>query len=379
MRPLENPDDAKRYFGRSEIKSQLEQKLTNEIRKEGANHTIFYGEAGSGKTQTLMYAKEFLNEKYKGEMYTFYVKCPGLADKNLVNLFGELIRKLTTKFITDTMIKCYQTLDEELKLEHDTDREKVINAFSERLDHNSDLARVMLFYRENSHKEEKRYLVQRWFAGEKLSTKDKSEIGVIKDNSYVDSAIQTFVGILKMNLIAHKGEKMIVMMLDELENAKQAGGQEWPHFFRELLDSDSFAMFLCAQIETLDELTFFRDQAVKSRFPANAIIELPPFQTDQEIKEFVIDFLKYMHKQDCKPTIKEIISKITKSTQETLTEELYPFTEELINYIETYLRSKDMDPTPRYIQEALQDFIDTAITKKPDTKVIDKKIIEESL
>jgi len=317
MDPLANSEDAKQYFGRKEVKSKLEEKLSNEIRIEGKNDTMFYGESGTGKTQTLLFAKEFLKKNYKGKMYSVYVECTGLSAKSFVNFYAEIIRKLTTKFITDTMIECYLKLDDELKLEHDADREKVINSFSERLDYNTDLARVMLFYRENSHREEKRYLVQRWFAGEKLQAKEKMELGVIKDNSNADSALQTLIGIFKMNVIAHKGEKMIVLMLDEMENVKAATGQEWIHAFRQLLEAKSLAMLLCGQVESMEELYLFRDEAVKSRFPANAQVELPAFPTDDEIKDFVRDFIQYMPKQDCKPSIKERVQKYSKLTKET--------------------------------------------------------------
>ena len=58
--PKINPEDARFYFGRSEIEERLKGQLRRSFVDPGVPKMVVYGSFGSGKTQTLSYLEHYL-------------------------------------------------------------------------------------------------------------------------------------------------------------------------------------------------------------------------------------------------------------------------------------------------------------------------------
>lgn len=372
LNPTSNPEDSAIYAGRDDLRTQLEKRVNRAILVNQKLHTILWGPYGGGKTHTLYYIKHYLESNPVGQRKpeVFVLVCPAFVKNTFVELYSAIIRELGKKFILELLRNCYEILEPNLKKKPDEERIQIIH---EKIG-NRDVAYAMLTIMRPQSDE---YLVWKWFSGEACSSGEKKTLGVLKDNSKSEDAISTLESIVRMYEIANEGKKLLVLMIDELENltALKGTAQDFIHGFRKMVDQTTLAIFGAATAGSVDSLPVLRNPAVKQRigFPHN-FIEIQPF-TPEGAKKFVSALLKQIRpaNTDLAKRIEECKRK--KLTSETLSKEFFPFTEELIEEIINGIQADGEPLIPRNIEMKLTDVIGDALARTSPPEVFDTSIL----
>jgi len=217
------------------------------------------------------------------------------------------------------------------------------------------------------------YSVVKWLSGEKLTSREKATLNVISDNSDPFVAAQTLLTLFK--LFNKFENKYVLLMLDEMEAINVLGDRrkeaEFEEFLRILVSETKNLGVLIAftsklGIEDAPEM-FKSTSPVGSRigYPQN-YIWLKEFNELELTKNFVKELLRAL--RDDKVDIAKLVKKHQAQTDEKLTEEFYPFTEEAIEVMfEMSTQSGMIKPLlPRDIEKTLTDALgDAMIQNKP--------------
>lgn len=373
LNPTANPDDSSIYAGRDNLRSQLEKRVNRAILVNQKLHTILWGPYGGGKTHTLYYIKHYLESKPVGERTpeVYALVCPAFVRNTFVELYSAIIRELGKKFILELLHSCYDILEPQLKKKPDEERIQIIH---DRIG-NRDVAYVMLTIVRPQSDE---YLVWKWFSGEACSSGEKKTLGVLKDNSKSEDAINTFESLVRMYEIAYEGKKLLVLMIDELENltALRGTAADFVHGFRKMVDQTTLAIFGAATAGSVDSLPVLRNPAVKQRigFPHN-FIEIQVF-TPEDAMKFVSALLKQLRPAGADVPKRMQECKRKKITSETLSEQYFPFTEELVEAIINGIQGDGEPLIPRNIEMKLTDVIGDALARTSPPEVFDTSILQ---
>ena len=121
------------------------------------------------------------------------------------------------------------------------------------------------------------------------------------------------------------------------------------------------------------------NEHVYSHLPAESIINLLPFDTNEqetEVTSFVRELIAYH--RDRTIDLSECIEKnkhVSESVDETLTEEFFPFTNEIIKNVGAWIDQQQEPKRKRYpgeIMRALNDFVTKGLQKDPNTIIFTK-------
>ncbi|MEM2673913.1 MAG: ATP-binding protein [Candidatus Bathyarchaeia archaeon] len=360
--------DAEIFVGRDDVKERLESRLKRAIATGTSMHTVIYGDYGSGKTHTLNYIYKFLYRQ-KLDVLPIFVRQPRITKKSdPSDLYASIINAISMTEIFDLFVKIYDSVQDQIKDVPDLYRRVDI---LRSVIGNRDLAFIV--YRYVTTRPSEDYIVVKWLFGEKLSAREKATLNVISDNSDPFNAAQTLLTLFR--LFNKFARKYVLLMLDEMESLAVLGDRrkelEFQEFLRVLVDETKNVGVIIAfttklGIEDAPEM-FKSTSPIGSRigYPQN-YIWLKEFNEIELTKNFVKELIKAL--RDEKIDVAKLVEKYQSETNENLSIDFYPFTEEAIEVMfEMSTQSGQVKPLlPRDIQKALTDALgDAMIQNKP--------------
>ncbi|MBI3842153.1 MAG: DUF2791 family P-loop domain-containing protein, partial [Thaumarchaeota archaeon] len=238
-----NPEDSNIFAGREALKNQLKKRVTR-ARVSGAKlNTLLYGTYGGGKTHTLYYIQKLLKEKeIAGKSVDCYLfPYPTVTKGNFVDFYEEIMKNLGDNFVFETIIKCYDELEKSLSLAGKDLKDK-IDLINERIK-NRDLTKILM---DKIRLVENDDLIWKWLQGKPCSPAEKKALGVTDDNSTPNNAIKTLEGFVKMYEKGNKEQRILVLLVDELEHLDdiKGEGRDITNGFRMICDQESLG-FIC--------------------------------------------------------------------------------------------------------------------------------------
>ena len=369
--------DAGIFVGREDVKKRLEDRLRRAIVTGTSLHTVIYGDYGSGKTHSLNYTYKFLGQQ-KLDVLPIFVRQPRITKKsNPSHLYSSIISAISMTEIFELFVKTFDSVQDRLKdITELYRRVEVLRSFIK----NRDLAFVVHKYYTARPIED--YSVVKWLSGEKLTAREKAALNVISDNSDPFVAAQTLLTLFKLfNAVANK---YVLLMLDEMEALNILGD------YRKQMEFEEFLRILVSETRNIGVLLAFTTKmgmedapemfkstsAVGSRigYPQN-YIWLKEFNEIELTKNFVKELVASL--RDEKVDVEALVKKCRSQTDEKLSVEYFPFTEEAIEVMfDLSTHSGMIKPLlPRDIEKTLTDALGDAMIQNKtfaDTEIISR-------
>ncbi len=101
------------YFGRDDIKSQLQKQIRRSFIAPGVPKMMVYGPYGSGKTQTLFYLEHYLRtappSSVKGTPHTLYLTIEMRSNSSAANFHMQLMEALGKDIVSNWVRRLFDT------------------------------------------------------------------------------------------------------------------------------------------------------------------------------------------------------------------------------------------------------------------------------
>lgn len=362
--PKVNPDDAKLYFGREQLRDRIKKQVSRAFIDPQVPKMMFYGAYGSGKTQTLYHmAWDMAANKpgsCKGQPHVVHldieVQSKSSADSWHLQM-TEALEMGTVQGWLNTLFSSSANFEQEVaKL---TSEANLQMGFKQ-LRGGGDLA----------------FSAWRWLTGQALAAKELQEIKVTRKLG--DVGVGDLVSaIIALGNLARAVGKDLVFFMDEMEglqNVKQGDAAEsWHDYLRKLSDNSnsSVGFVLGFKADTIDDAPRILVRPdVTSRVGKQNLIELETLAAPANVKTFVEDMLTHLideTKAQELITSQSLPSKWKK----------YPFTESAFDLMCDYACQDPHKSTPRNIIRTINECAITAWDANPKKRVIDDSIVND--
>ncbi|HOM97990.1 MAG TPA: hypothetical protein P5523_05745 [Bacteroidales bacterium] len=360
--PKVNPDDAKFYFGREEIKNRIKAQLRRSFVEPGVPKMVIYGSFGSGKTQTLFHLEHYLQnnqlEACRQTPKTLHLDLEMHSRSDHKSWHLQLIETLGKSEVSswiDRLFSRTQNLDAELK-----------NIFG-----NINMAEAAKNLRVGG---DIGLLAWRWFCGYELKPNELERLNVTRSLGDLGAGdmVNALVGIGRL---AERNDEKIIFLMDEAEqfkNVKTGDATESLHtYLRKLAEpSNSSVGFIIASYAlTLDDMAELLVRAdVRTRLGENNFVEIPPLPSIRDVQIFLKELLAELVDQD--KAEQKIQSESLGVSLET-----YPFTAEAFDMLCEFASQDPIKALPRNLIKAVNECaISTWDERKP---IIEPNIVNE--
>jgi hypothetical protein len=360
--PKVNPDDARFYFGREEIKNRIKAQLRRSFVEPGVPKMVIYGSFGSGKTQTLFHLEHYLQNE-----------CPEACRQTprILHLDLEMHSKSDHK---DWHLQLVETLGK-----------STVSAWIDRLfsrTQNLDTELRSIFGNVNMAEAAKNLraggdiglLAWRWFCGYELRPNELERLNVTRSLGDLGAGdmVNALVGIGRL---AERNEEKLIFLMDEAEqfkNVKTGDATESLHtYLRKLAEpSNSSVGFIIASYAlTLDDMAELLVRAdVRTRIGENNFVEIPPLPSIKDVEIFLKELLAELVEQN--KAEKKIQNESLGVSLET-----YPFTAEAF---EVLCEFASQDPTKALPRNLIKAVNECAISAWDERKpIIEPDIVNE--
>ncbi|MEW6215141.1 MAG: hypothetical protein AB1478_08075 [Nitrospirota bacterium] len=360
--PKVNPEDAKFYFGREEIKNRIKAQMRRSFVEPGVPKMIIYGSFGSGKTQTLFHLEYYLQnerpEACRQNPRTLHLDLEMRSKSDHADWHLQLMETLAKETVTkwvENLFNQVSNLDIELKAIF---RDNNIAVAIKNLRMGGDTA----------------FLAWRWLCGQRLGAGDLEHLRVTRNLGDLGAGdmVNTLVG---LGRLAERNNEKIIFFMDEAEqfkNVKTGDATESLHdYLRKLSEpSNSSIGFIVGYYAlTLDEMAeLVVRQDIRTRIGEINYIEIPPLPSIRDVQIFLKELLAELVKQ------KEAEQKIqSKSLGVSL--ETYPFTAEAFDMLCEFASQDPTKALPRNLIKAVNE---CAISAWDERKtIIEPSIVNE--
>lgn len=283
--PQINPDDARYYFGRDDIKTRLQRQLRRAFIAPGVPKIMVWGPYGSGKTQTLFYLEHYLKtdtpSSCQSVPHTLYVTVEMRSNSTAGHLHMQLMETLGKETVARWVRRLFDEVpDLDTALEELTDDPNIVVAFKE-LRAGGDSA----------------FNAWRWLAGQDLKTTELSGLSVTRNLGQVGAGDMVSAMVAVGNLASRVGEKLIFLLdeLEELQNVRAGDASESIHqYFRRLAEpaNASVGFLVGFKADVLDDAPeVLRRGDVQGRIGPSNYIDIPPLPAVSDVKTFVRELL----------------------------------------------------------------------------------------
>ncbi|MEM2112340.1 MAG: hypothetical protein QXX08_10785 [Candidatus Bathyarchaeia archaeon] len=360
--PKVNPDDAKFYFGRDEIKIRIKAQLRRSFVEPGVPKMVIYGSFGSGKTQTLFHLEHYLKnerpEACRQSPKTLHLDLEMNSKSDHKSWHLQLMETLGKAAVTnwiDNLFTRTQNLDTELK-----------NIFG-----NTNMAEAAKNLRVGG---DIGLLAWRWFCGYELKANELERLSVTRSLGDLGSGdmVNALVGIGR--LAERNGEKIIFLMdeAEQFKNVKTGDATESLHtYLRKLAEpsNSSIGFIIASYALTLDDMAELLVRAdVRTRIGENNFIEIPPLPSVRDVQIFLKELLAELVEQN--KAERKIQSECLKVSLET-----YPFTAEAFDMLCEFASQDPIKALPRNLIKAVNECAISAWDEKKP--IIEPNIVNE--
>ncbi len=358
--PQINPDDARYYFGRDDIKTRLEKQIRRAFIAPGIPKMMVWGPYGSGKTQTLYYLQHYLknqsSESAGGTPHTLYVTVEMRSNSTAAHLHMQLMEALGKEKVSEWV---------RALIDHSGNPDEALSSVTE--DPNMASA-----FKELRLSGETTFTAWRWLEGQILKSSELASLRLTRN--LVDVGAGDLVNALVSigTLASRVGEKLIFLIdeFEELQNVKAGDATESIHqYLRRLAEpANSTAGFLVGfKADVLDDAPeVLRRGDVSSRIGSSNYVDIPPLPAIADVKTFMRELLKNLTDED---KVKERIREQKAKTEHGV----YPFTQTSFELLADYATQDNSRALPRYIINAINECAIQAWDEKK--AVVDDNIV----
>jgi len=360
--PKINLEDAKFYFGREAIKTQLLSQMRRAFLSPGVPKMLIYGPFGSGKTQTLFYVG-----------YVLWHNKPSTCKLNIHTVYLDLEMRSKSDF-----------RDWHLQLMENLGKDRVATWIegSSSAGTNFEAELKKIFHNEINMVEACKGLTRgdlsftawRWFCGQTLTAKELESLRVTRNLG--DIGVGDMISLLGgLGRLAEKNNEKLIFLVDEAEQFKwvrNADAMESLHdYIRKLAEpSNSTVGFIIAGTAvTLDDMPewYYRPD-ILTRIGRDNVIEIPHLPAVKDVETFVKEMLaEFVDKEKADKRIKEKRLGISLET--------YPFQADAFDLLAEYATQDPEKTLPRNIIRAINECAITAWDK--ELPIIDINIVNE--
>lgn len=361
INPKVNPDDARFYFARDEIKNRVIKQIKRSFVEPGVPKMLLHGSYGSGKTQLLYFLEYQLDakgidfHKLKTKIVHLNIEMKSKSDHRdwHLQLMESLGKETVTKWVENISRKS-SNLDSDLKTIFRDNN--LIEGIKKLLIGGVDL------------------LTWRWLCGQELTAKELEQLKVTRNLGQIGAGdmVSALCGLGR--LAEANGEKLLFMM-DEAERFTSVKMGDEIGYLRDYLrelseDSNKNVGFIIAGTAiTFDEMgALFNYEAVVNRIGRNNIIDIPSLPAVKEIKEFITELLsELIDKTKAESKIQEESLKTSLTT--------YPFSSDSLDLLCEFAYQDPQKALPRNIIKAINECAIYAWDEKKP--IIDENVVNE--
>jgi hypothetical protein len=362
--PKVNPEDAKLYFGREQLRDRMRRQVSRAFIDPQVPKMMFYGAYGSGKTQTLYHMAWDMSankpSSCKGQPHVVHldieVQSKSSADSWHLQM-TEALEMATVQSWLQTLFNTKPNFAAEI--EKLTPEANLRTALTQ-LRGAGDLA----------------FSAWRWLTGQDMSAGELAEIKVTRVLGDVGVGDLVAATIALGNLARAVGKELIFFMdeMEGLQNVKQGDAAEsWHDYLRKLSDNSnsSVGFVLGFKADTIDDAPRILVRPdITSRVGKQNLIELETLAAPANVKTFVEDMLSHLIDENKAQSLIQSQSLPAKLKK-------YPFTETAFELMCDYACQDPHKSTPRNIIRTINECAITAWDATPKKRVIDDSIVND--
>lgn len=340
--PQVNPEDARFYFGRDDIKTRLEKQLRRAFITPGTPKMMVYGPYGSGKTQTLYYLKYYLEnqtpESAGGNPRVLYVTVEMRSNSTAAHLHMQLMEALGKETVAEWV---------RILIDKAGNPEEALASVTEDDNISSALKELRL-------SGETTFTAWRWLEGQILKSSELASLRLTRNLVDVGAGDLVNALIALGSLAKRVGERLVFLIdeFEELQNVKAGDATESIHqYLRRLADpANSTTGFLIGfKADVLDDAPeIVRRGDVSTRISSSNYIDIPPLPAIADVKEFMGELLKNLTDE------KQVSARIQEQKVKT-THGVYPFSQTAFELLADYATQDVTRALPRYIINAINE------------------------
>lgn len=340
--PQINPDDARYYFGRDEIKTRLQSQLRRAFIAPGVPKIMVWGPYGSGKTQTLFYLEHYLKTETprscQAMPHTLYVTVEMRSNSTAAQLHMQMMETLGRETVTSWVRRLFdQTADLDASLGELTDDPNIPLALKE-LRAGGDSALV----------------AWRWLTGQALRTTELDSLMLTRNLGRLGAGDLVNAMVAVGNLAGKSGEQLIFLLdeLEELQNVRAGDAAESIHlYFRRMAEpANATVGFLVGfKADVLDDAPeVLRRGDVQGRIGTSNYVDIPPLPAVSDVKTFTKELLTNLIDQE------KAQARIAENNLDTELG-IYPFVPSAFEMLADYATQDITRALPRYIINAINE------------------------
>ncbi|AMM40022.1 hypothetical protein HS1_000216 [Candidatus Desulfofervidus auxilii] len=357
---LDPKNDAEFYAPRTGVDiPKLIEGLQVNLVTERPPKRFFWGVYGGGKTHTLFHISKKLESLL--EIYPVYVECPSVPKKStFLHLYHDGIMMSMGQ---DFVVGLFKDLIKSIGV---VSFDELLNKLKEILE-DEELSRAVASLL--GARPDKELTFWRYVSGVSVPSRDLAELN--QTQSLADSIPSRLANIIIIigRVIKKVMNKTLVLVIDELDRLKsiadEYGISTYEEAFRKLVDENqrNVAIIMgCSGVnmrELPEPFAGGEQSPVLNRLGIHNLIEISEISAN-DVDNFIKAILNYIVDKE---QAREKINKLKGNINETLTIDLFPFTNEAIEALKGTLRGI---MTPREITQRMSDAAGKAfLMKKP--------------
>lgn len=340
--PQINPDDARFYFGRDDIKARLQRQLRRAFIAPGVPKLMVWGPYGSGKTQTLFYLEHYLKtetpDSCKGVPHTLYVTVEMRSNSTASHLHMQMMEALGKETVAGWVRKLF-------------DQVSNLDVALQRL---TDDPNIALALKELRAAGDSTFVAWRWLTGQSLKTGELSGLSLTRNLGQVGAGDLVNALVAIGNLASRVDEKLIFLLdeLEEMQNVRAGDASESIHqYFRRLAEpaNASVGFLVGFRADVFDDAPpILRRGDILGRVGTSNYVDIPPLPAVSDVKTFVSELLQNLIDQ------KQAQGRIIEHDLET-EPGVYPFERSAFELLADYATQDPARALPRYIINAINE------------------------
>lgn len=349
--PKVKPDDAKFYFGREAIKTQLLNQIKRAFLSPGIPKMLIYGPFGSGKTQTLFYIGHVLRNDRpstcKLNPHTVHLDIEMRSRSDFRDWHLQLMEALGKGRVAtwvEGLSSAGTNFEDELR--------KIFHNESNMVEVSKGLTRGDLAF-----------TAWRWFCGQTLTAKELESLRVTRNLG--DVGVGDMINLLQgLGRLAERNGEKLIFLVDEAEQFRNVGGGERGRdameslhdYLRKLSEpSNSTVGFIIAGTAvTLDDMPEWYHRAdILTRVGKDNVVEIPHLPAVREVEVFMKEMLaEFIDRNQADKRIKKESLGVSLET--------YPFKADAFELMTEYATQDPEKALPRNIIRAINECAITA-------------------
>lgn len=337
-----NPDDARFYFGRDDIKTRLLRQLRRAFVAPGVPKIMVWGPYGSGKTQTLFYLEHYLKTETpsacQGTPHTLYVTVEMRGNSTAGDLHMQLMEALGKMTVGRWVRVLF-------------DQVKNLDAALQELTDDPNIAIALKELRASG---DSAFTAWRWLTGQPLRANELSGLSLTRSLGQIGAGDLVNATVAIGNLANRVGEKLIFLIdeLEELQNVRAGDASESIHqYFRRLAEpaNASVGFLIGFRADVFDDAPpILRRGDILGRVGTSNYIDIPPLPAVSDVKAFVGELLRNLIDQDAAQAVIDEQSLDTEWG-------IYPFERGAFELLADFATQDPTRALPRYLINAINE------------------------